>query len=174
MNSRTSMVARLLRVGFALLAISLALAPRAHADPIGVSTVQGSVLVSGSASNVYSINAIGPGVLTVRLENISWPERLSQLDCSIYSADGLLKSLSDTSEWIFEVSGPASFYASVFAGSAGRLNLGLYSFKLTFESAASLVPLPAAGWLLASVFGIFGVRRSLPMLRFAFGLQRFA
>ncbi len=172
MNSRTSSVARLLRVGFALLAISLALAPRAHADNIGISTVQGSVLVSGSAANVYSINATGPGVLTVRLENLSWPERLSQLDCSIYSGDGLLKSLSDTGSWQFVVTGPASFYASVFAGAGGRLNLGLYSFKLTFESAASLVPLPAAGWLLGSVLGIFGVRRSLPALRFAFGRQR--
>jgi hypothetical protein len=174
MNSRSSIAARLLRVGFALLAICLALAPRAQADTIGISTVQGSVLVSGSSASVYSINAIGPGVLTVRLENISWPERLAQLDCSIYSGDGLLKSLSGTTEWQFLVTGPASFYASVFAGTTGRLNLGLYSFKLTFESAASLVPLPAAGWLLGSVLGVFGLRRSLPVLRFAFGRQRFA
>lgn len=166
--------ARMLRVGLALVAICFALAPRAHADNIPAAMIQSTTMVTGNASTVYTLNTNGPGKLTVRLENISWPERLASLDCSIYSNDGLVTALQGTTEWSLMTTGPASFYANVLAGAGGRLNMGLFSIRMTFESAASLVPLPAAGWLLASVLGFFGLRRSAPILRFALGRERFA
>jgi hypothetical protein len=166
---------RAARISLALCAICLLLAPRAHADSIGAnSLLQNSVLVAGSQSSVYSFKTSGAGVLTVHLENISWPERLAQLDCSIYSNAGFLHALDGSSEWKFVTTGAESFYASVLAGAGGRLNLGLFSIRVTFESAASLVPLPAAGWLLASVLGLFGFRRVLPTLRFMLERERFA
>jgi hypothetical protein len=171
MNSRMHKMS----LGLALLALCLVLAPRAHADPVGSnSLLQSSVMVSGSNSSLYSMNVSGPGVLTVQLENIAWPERLSHLDCSIYSNNGFLQALQDTAQWQFEVTGPASFYASIIAGAGGQLNLGLFSIKVTFQSAAAVVPVPAAVWLLGSVLGLFGVRRLWPSMRFAFGGERFA
>jgi len=154
-------ILRTLRMGVAVLAIYALLAPSARADSIaGETLVQSSVMVAGSHSSVHQLNVSGPGVLTVRLENISWPARLDQLDCSIYSADGFLQSLNDSAEWKFATTGPASFYASILAGAGGHLKLGLFSIRVTFESAASLVPIPAAAWLLGSVLGIFGIGRS--------------
>lgn len=159
---------RTLRLAAAAVALCLMLAPRAHADLVApASLVQNSVLVSGSHASVYSLNVSGPGVLTVKLENLSWPERLAQLNCSVFSKDGLVQALNGSAEWSFAINGPASFYASVFADAAGRFKLGLYSIKVTFQSAASLVPVPAAAWLLGSVLGMFGIRRVMPALRFA-------
>jgi len=174
-DRKPSTGSRALRIGAALLAVALMLAPRAHADPVGNGVLtQASVLVSGNHSSVYSVDVNGPGVLTVRLENIAWPERLSQLDCSIYSTDGLLHSLDGGGEWKLETTGPMSFYTSVLAGAGGQLKLGLYSLKVTFQAGASLVPVPAAVWLLGSVLGMFGLRRAWPAVRFSFGAERFA
>jgi hypothetical protein len=168
-------MARALRVAAALLAICAILAPRAHADTLrGNSLVQSSVMVSGNYSNMFSMNVSGPGVLTVRLENISWPERLAKLDCAIYSSDGLLKSLTDTTEWKFETTGPGLFYASVLAAAGGSLNLGLFSINCSFEPGGAVVPLPAGVWLLASVLGLFALRRVWASARFVFGAERFA
>jgi hypothetical protein len=169
MNSRPSTAAlgRTLRIAASVLLVCVLLAPRAHAETLGSPLLQSSTLVAGSSSTVYSFNVNGPGVFTVKLENISWPERLAQLDCSIYSSDGFLQALNGTSEWQFATTGAGTFYANILAGAAGRLGLGLFSIKVTFQSSASLVPVPAAVWLLASVFGLFGARRHvMPALRF--------
>ena len=162
-------------IAAALLAAGFVLAPAAHADTMGNGAlVQSSVLVSGNQSSMYSVNVNGPGVLTVQLENISWPERLAHLDCSIYSNSGFLHALQGTAEWQFMTTGPGSFYASVFAGAGGLLNIGLFSIKVTFQPSGALVPLPAGVWLLGSVAGLFGVRRAWPRMRFAFGKQHLA
>jgi hypothetical protein len=169
------MPASSLRIAAALLAVGIMVAPRAHADTIGGGAlVQNSGLVSGTQSSVYSVNVNGPGVLTVQLENISWPERLAHLDCSIYSNSGFLHALQGTAEWQFVTTGPGSFYASVFAGAGGLLDIGLFSIKVTFQPSAALVPLPAGVWLLGSVLGLFGVRRAWPAVRFVIGEDRFA
>src|SRR5262245_14311972 len=166
---------RALRIGAALVAVALMLAPRAHADPVGNGVLtQASMLVAGSSATVYSMDVNGPGLLTVRLENIAWPERLAKLDCSIYSDGGLLQALDGGGVWKLETSGPMSFYASVLAGAGGQLKLGLYSLKVTFEAGASLVPVPAAVWLLGSVLGIFGLRRAWPVVRFSLAAERLA
>ncbi len=174
-HGERNMMFRTLRASTAVLALCLMLAPRADADPVGPTPlVESSVMVAGSHSSLYTLDVSGPGVLTVRLENISWPERLSQLDCAITSSSGLLDSFSNSGEWKFVTTGPASFYASIIAGAGGRLNLGLFSIRVTFEWAASVVPLPAAVWLLGSVLGLFGLRRAWPAMRFAFFREQFA
>ncbi|MEJ0087413.1 MAG: hypothetical protein WDO72_17200 [Pseudomonadota bacterium] len=166
---------RVVRIVSGVLVLCALLAPNARADTVGSSQVQNTRQVFGSYSEVFTLNVNGPGVLTIKLENISWPERLSQLDCSIFSKDGFMEGLAGSGEWKFVSTGPASFYASVLASSQGRFNLGLFSIRMTFESAASLVPLPGAVWLLGSVLGLFGVRRhAWPALRFALNGERLA
>jgi hypothetical protein len=168
-------LARAARVAAALLAICMILAPRAHADPVRSSPLlQSSVLVSGNYSNLYSLNVNGPGVLTVTLENISWPSRLAQLDCAVYSNSGLLQSLNDTTVWKFETTGPGQFYASILAQAGGSLHLGLFSINVSFEPSGTVVPLPAGVWLLGSVLGLYGLRRALNSVRFVFNEVRIA
>ena len=169
-------VNRVLRIAAGVVMICWLLAPKANADTIqGDTLVQRSVLVSGNLSSVYAFKVAGPGVLTVRLENIAWPERLATLDCSIFGDSGFVEALSGGAEFKYSTSGPGWYYANVLAGASGALKLGLYSLKISFQSAAALVPLPAAVWLLASVLGVAGFRRhAMPALRFVFGGQRLA
>lgn len=167
---------RVLRSAAGAVLVCLMLAPKAEADTIrGETLVQRSVLVTGNLSSVYGFHLQSAGILTVRLENIAWPEQLSTLDCSIFATDGFVEALQGGAEFTYSTSGPGYYYANVLAGAKGALKLGLYSLKISFKPYGSPVPLPAAGWLLASVLGMLGIRRpARAAWKFAFGGRKFA
>ncbi|HTU65478.1 MAG TPA: hypothetical protein VMF52_06000 [Steroidobacteraceae bacterium] len=148
---------RSLALGLIALA-ALAATPAQAVMLDGNGDLQKSTLVSGSYSSVESFSVARAGTLTVRLENIAWPEKLAQLNCSIYSDAGFMHQLTNSAELRFDVAGPGTFYANLTAGAAGFLNLGLFSFKVSFVPNAP-VPLPAAVWLLGSAVGLLGLRR---------------
>ena len=173
---RLRRLSSLRRWSLAVLAAAAFHALPAQALTIDANTsLQKSLMVSGSYSGVETFSVTRPGTLTIRLENISWPERLAQLNCSIYSQTGFMHSLTDSATLTFDIAGAGTYFANLSAGAGGLLNLGLFSFKVSFVPSAPPVPVPAAVWLLGSVLGIFGLRqRVLPALRSLFARTQFA
>lgn len=148
------------RIGAALLIAAALMAPSAQAGSVDTTTmIAGSTLVKRSYGEMQSFSATGPGTITVKLENIPWPERLAMLSCSIFSKEGLVQQLTDSGEFSFAVTGPGAYFAKINALATGALKIGLFSFKVSFEPSASPVPVPAAVWLLASALGVFGIRQ---------------
>jgi hypothetical protein len=164
------------RLALAVLIVSSLQALPAQALTLdGDSALQHSTLVSGSYSGVETFSVTRAGLLTIRLENISWPEKLAQLNCAIYSQSGFMHSLTDSAELRFEIAGAGTYFANISAGAAGLLKLGLFSFKVSFEPSAPTVPVPAAIWLFASALALFGLRRhAWATIRFRFGGPQFA
>jgi hypothetical protein len=112
-----------------------------------------TTLVSGSASNVFTFQASGPGVATVELTNIAWPQTLSSLSFLAASPSEVLSSWSDppvagttTQTLSFLVPSGGTYFADVTATAGGALDLGVYSLSISFTPNA--VPLPASGRLL--------------------------
>jgi hypothetical protein len=164
------------RCALALLAVAAFHSLPAQAMTIDANTsLQKSLMVSGNYSGMESFSVARAGTLTIRLENIAWPERLSQLNCSIYSQTGFMHSLTDSATLSFDVVAGGTYFANLSAGAGGLLNLGLFSFKVSFMPSTPTVPVPAALWLLGSVLGLFGLRRhALPTLRSLFLRTQFA
>src|SRR5262249_48637676 len=128
---------RIVPLAAALWITALFAAPSAHADTL---LMDQSTMVSGTFSSVHSFTTTQAGALTLRLENIAWPEQLSALSCNLYGKDVMLGSLATTGEIHLNLAGPGTFFSHVFAQSGGALDLGLFSIKVTF---APTVPLPA-------------------------------
>jgi len=124
----------------------------AHA---GSQVLADTTLVSGSSSNVFSFQASGPGVATVQLTNVAWPQNLSSLSFLAASPSEVLSSWSDppvtgttTQTLSFLVPSGGTYFADVTATAGGALDLGVYSLSISFTPNA--VPLPSTGRLLLS------------------------
>jgi hypothetical protein len=139
-----------------LIVAGLSAAPRAHADTLLVSQTS---MISGSFSGVYTFSTTQAGTLSLKLENIAWPERLAALSCNLYDSQNLLGSLATTGELQIQVAGAGTYFSHLFAQAAGALDLGLFSLNVSFHPSVSAVPLPASVWMLLSVIGLFGLRR---------------
>ena len=116
-----------------------------------------STLVSGTSSDIFSFQAPGPGTVTVNLTNLAWPQPLTSLDFMATTPSAVLSSWSDSGATgsvsqtqYFQVSTAGTYFADITATAGGALDLGVYSFSLTFTPAGSPVPLPASGWLMTS------------------------
>jgi hypothetical protein len=112
-----------------------------------------TTLVSGSSSDVFSFQASGPGVATVQLTNVAWPQTLSSLSFLATSSGAVLSQWSDppasgtTTETLsFLIPTSGTYYADVMASAGGPLDLGVYSLSISFTPNA--VPLPPSGRLL--------------------------
>lgn len=148
----------------AVLAIILgfAAAPqRAHADEIGSSAVlDKSVFVYSSQTNRFSFDAPAAGTLSVHLFDLSWPERLQDLSCSILSPHSVLGSIGSEGEFDVQLATAGTFYAYIMglAGNTLGLQAGMYSLHIDFTPLAP-VPLPEALRLLLVGLGLVaGVR----------------
>lgn len=115
--------------------------------------VADTTLVSGSSSNVFSFQASGPGVATVQLTNIAWPQNLSSLSFMATTPGSVLTQWADppangttTQTLSFVVPTGGTYFADVTATAGGPLDLGLYSLSISFTPSA--VPLPPSGRLL--------------------------
>lgn len=111
-----------------------------------------TTLVSGSSSEVFSFQASGPGVATVQLTNVAWPQTLSSLSFLAGTSGEVLSQWSDppvtgttTQTLSFLVPTSGTYFADVMASAGGPLDLGVYSLSITFT--ANAVPLPPSGRL---------------------------
>ena len=112
-----------------------------------------TTLVSGSSSEVFSFQASGPGVATVQLTNVDWPQNLTSMNFLAGSPGQVLSQWSDppaagttTQVLSFLVPSGGTYFADVSATAGGNLDLGVYSLAIYFTPNA--VPLPGSGWLL--------------------------
>lgn len=121
----------------------------------GASTIllDESGFLEGQQSFTKSFDITGPGVLTVTMTNISWPEKLSNLNFLLSTAAGLLGPSMGEGSQEFEISS-GRIYAQWFGQAQGPLNVGVYGMKIEFTPNAAAVPLPTSLALLLSGLGL--------------------
>jgi len=135
--------------GLAALLLYALMATVAQASTVLVSD---TTLVSGSETAVFAFEAPGPGTVSVQLTNLDWPQALSSLSFMAATGNRVLSPWaadagSGTWGLSFQVASPGRYFADIMAVAGGALDLGAYSFSLSFTPAAP-VPLPASGTLL--------------------------
>ena len=125
----------------------LCLAPRSYAEQILLTQ---TTLVSGTESETLSLQAPSSGTVTVELQNLPWPQRMSSLSFVASTATQVLSSWSvnDSLTQSFDVGGAGTFFAHITGRATGPLDLGLFSLFVSFSPSAAPVPLPASGLLL--------------------------
>ena len=147
----------------AILALSIWLTPFAASRADTVLYDAGS-FVEGQQSFTQSFNISGPGTLTVSITDIAWLDIVSDLNCFLSTASGLINPAANGggSETFSVGSGP--IYAHWFGNAQGIYDLGVIGVKITFQPAGIPVPLPASLVLLMSGLGVlFGwQRRAMP------------
>ena len=143
----------------ALLALSVWLTPFSASRADTVLYDAGS-FVEGQQSFTQSFNIGGPGTLTVSITDIPWLDIVSDLNCFLSTASGLINPAANAggSESFNVGSGP--IYAHWFGNAVGVYDLGVIGVKITFQPAGIPVPLPASLVLLLSGLGVlFGWQR---------------
>lgn len=149
----------------ALVALSMWLTPFAASRADTVLYDAGS-FVEGQQSFTQSFNISGPGTLTVSITDIAWLDIVSDLNCFLSTASGLINPAANGggggSETFSVGSGP--IYAHWFGNAQGLYDLGVIGVKITFQPSGIPVPLPASLVLLLSGLGVlFGwQRRAMP------------
>lgn len=167
MRRKTSTVrgpGSLTRLGYVVLLLYAVAATVAQASVL----VADTTLVTGSQSATFSFQAPGPGTVSVQLTNLDWPQALSSLSFMAATPSSVLTSgslSSSTQSFAFQVAAGGNYFTDVSAVAGGPLDLGAYSFYLTFTPAAP-VPLPSSGVLLlggvAGLLALLRLRRSTP------------
>ncbi len=158
------MVSRVKLGTFASVGLSLACllaAPCARADSVDMVDVTATVY--GSAQNIYSFQAPGPGTVWVSVMDVDWPEAFQSLSTSIVSSHNSLGQISGSGTLDISVSQAGMLFASI-AGIAGNtlgLDVGMYSLHVGFAPAGSPVPLPETFRLLLVGLGLIGTVRLL-------------
>jgi hypothetical protein len=145
----------------ALLALGIWLTPFTASRADTVLYDAGS-FVQGEQSFTQSFNISGPGTLTVSMTDISWLDIVSDLNCFLSTASGLINPAANGSgsgSESFNV-GSGPIYAHWFGSAQGIYDLGVIGVKITFQPAGTPVPLPASLVLLLSGLGVlFGWQR---------------
>ena len=151
--------------GLAMLLLYAVAATVAQASTVLVSD---TTLVTGSQSATFSFQAPGPGTVSVQLTDLDWPQALSSLSFMAATPGQVLASGSPSStmqSFAFQVAAGGAYFADVMAAAGGSLDLGAYSFYLSFTPAGTPVPLPSSGVLLlcgvAGLIGLLRLRRSM-------------
>jgi hypothetical protein len=143
----------------ALLVLGIWLTPFAASRADSV-LYDASSFVEGQQSFTQSFNVSGPGTLTVSITDIAWLDIVSDLNCFLSTASGLINPAANGggSETFSVGSGP--IYAHWFGSAQGIYDLGVIGVKITFQPAGIPVPLPASLVLLLSGLGVlFGWQR---------------
>lgn len=116
------------------------------------SSINSTQLVWGTSLSVSALSTTSSGQLTVRLNDIGWPDPLQSLSLLVTDLNGMWQKIEGSTGpdgLIFNLSGPANLFVAVFAQSDSKHVPGLYNLQASF----SPVPLPAAAWLLLSGLG---------------------
>jgi hypothetical protein len=115
-------------------------------------SISSTMVVWGTSLSVSALNASGAGQLTVRLNDIAFPDPLQSLSLLVTDLNGFWQKIDGSTGangLSFDLSGPAKLFVAVFAQSDSKYVPGVYNLQASF----SPVPLPAAAWLLLSGLG---------------------
>ncbi|MGD9843622.1 MAG: VPLPA-CTERM sorting domain-containing protein [Steroidobacteraceae bacterium] len=130
----------------------------AQAETVTTELFHSTTLVTASSLNGTELSLAMPGTLTFKLEDLKWPGLLDTLSFVLTDNTSVLKTYkfdvgSTSGSWTYNVTSPQTLYAAVFAKPATTSQAGMYYANISYETAASPVPLPAALWLLISGLG---------------------
>jgi hypothetical protein len=95
------------------------------------------------------------GTLSIRLEDLGFPDPLESLSLLVTDLDGISERLDGSGRLSLTLDSPAKLFFAVFAESDSKFSPGMYYVTASFTP----VPLPAAGWLLLSALGGLGLLR---------------
>ncbi|HTC52171.1 MAG TPA: hypothetical protein VK700_09570 [Steroidobacteraceae bacterium] len=151
--------ASLLRRMAAALALAAALLGNtaAHAGQIFSDShlIQGTSVISSVS---YAFNVSGPGVLTVDLDDLTWPTKLTDLSFTATTSSTVIGQLNGAGQESFDLTSGGTIYAYVTgeatnAATGPNYGVGLYTLAVGFTPAP--VPLPASvALLLAALLGL--------------------
>lgn len=96
------------------------------------------------------------GTVSVMLTDLGWPGLMSSLSFAASTSTSLLAQLAQPGAMSFQIAGSGTYFATVYGVADPTLGSGLYSLNLSYAP----VPLPAAGWLLATGLALFARRRA--------------
>jgi hypothetical protein len=115
-------------------------------------------MITGTDSIVLPFvvpGGITAGSVTVTLADLGWPGLMSSLSFAATTSTSLLGQLDGPGSLTFSISGPGSYFATVYGVADPSFGAGLYSLNLSYAP----VPLPAAAWLLMSGLVLLRARR---------------
>jgi len=136
----------------------------AKASMLGASTqemYQSTSLVTAPTVTIAQLEFASAGTISVFLKDLAWPDLAQSLSFSLSRPAGVLARMTGGGILNYELSGPATLFASVFAAPKAGARAALYHLDISFAPVHTApVPLPAAVWLLLSgVGGVLALRR---------------
>lgn len=154
MNSSASM---LRRVAAAIALTALLGSTAARADQIFSDShlIQGTSVISSVG---YTFNVSGPGVLTVDLDDLTWPRQLTGLTFTATTSSKVIGQLNGAGQESFDLTAGGTIYAYVTGEATNpatgpNYGVGLYTLAVGFMPAP--VPLPASiALLLAALLAL--------------------
>jgi hypothetical protein len=133
----------------------------ARAELVNVgSGAHSAVVVRPANFNVNEFVSAVAGTVTLTVRDMKWGDVLSSLSTtvSLFKRDDLL--LANSAQAVFDVGVGERFTTSIYAATSGKKGFGMYALDISFVPKATPVPVPAAGWLLASgVAALASLRR---------------
>ena len=146
MQSRNLWAAAII-LGFGFCALPMT---RANADTV---LYDGSGFMRGTQSFSDTFNLTAPGILTVTLSNVPWPQKLASLNFLLSSDNGTLGPEMSAGTYSFNIVASGNIFAQWFGTAQGPLNAGVYSLKIDFQPGTP-VPLPTSAVLLLSALAL--------------------
>lgn len=147
----------------ALLALGICAMPftASRADTV---LYDASSFVEGQQSFTQTFDITGPGTLTVSITDIPWFDIVSDLNCFLSTAKGLIDPTANGGAGESFSVGGGPIYAHWFGSALGIYDLGVIGVKISFQPTAIPVPLPASLVLLLSGLGVLlgWQRRPIP------------
>jgi hypothetical protein len=115
-------------------------------------------MITGQQTITDSFSISGPGVLTVSLQDMTFPSPLASLNLVVGNPQGLLGPEMGAGTVSFKIGGPEQLYVQALATAEGPLDSGVYGLNVMFAPTAP-VPLATSIAFLASGLTLFAWQR---------------